>query len=108
MVKMGKRHKWQLNGNEQSKLSKSCSDHFSKCCGSKTFVKSCSSSKSESEGQIPSLSVLRSSAHIQRQVDSRVRELEMLKDSGTDQGGGGGGGGKLKSKRGGCGSHSKT
>ena len=38
----------------------------------------------------------RSSAHIERQVDNRLRELEMLKD-------------KLKSKRGrGCGCHSKT
>ena len=102
-VKTGKRQKRQPYGKEQSKLSKSCCDQNSKCRGSKTIVKSSSSSESESESQIPSLSVLRSSAHIQRQVDSRLRELEMLKDSATDQGG------KLKSKRGGpCGCHSKT
>ena len=55
-----------------------------------------SESERESDGQLPNLSTLRSSVKIQRQVDNRLREPELLQcDSGNELKG------RIKSKRGG-------
>ena len=91
----GARHK-ERQLKEQSKLSSTGSDKHcvKKVKKSKKIVES--SSDSDSDSSIPDLHTLRTSDVIQRRVDARLRQLEVLQDqTGTVANS------KLKSKRGG-------
>ena len=81
---------------EQSKLSSKSSGNHCDKKSSKRKIMVQSDSDSDSDNSIPDLHVLRSSQIIQKKVDARLRELEVLNESsGTSLGS------KLKSKRGG-------
>ena len=84
---------------EQSKLSRTSFTNKSskKSVNHVNNTSNCDTdSSSESDCNVPSLAALKSSANIQRRIDERLRELEMLpSDSGVTSKG------KVKSKRGG-------
>ena len=82
-----KQWKWKPKEYEQSKLSRTGHKklHHKKSVKNVSFSSE-SESSPESDSNVPSLSVLRSASRVQRQVDTRLKELEMLpEDAGTGQ-----------------------